>query len=182
MRPIDETALDLGTDQALLYRFSGRLDPQPVGLVPEGLRITIGFDGEVEGGELARHGFLGARVWGIDHLLLRADGVGVIDAPKTVAAGDRRFYEHVQAYCLPPEGLELPPLPALLEPGFEWPDVDFPIVGFSTFRTGVPGLERLNRAVARIDGWGNFAARRVAIETRVLRHRAPAVEPRRAAA
>lgn len=152
----------------LLYRFEARLDPTPVGLVPEGLRLTIGFEGEITGGELAGLGFAGARVWGIDHLLLRTDGVGVVDAPKTIAAGERRLFEHVQAYCLPPAGVALPPLPELLAPDFRWPDLRFPIHGTSTFRTGLSELRNLNRAVARVDGWGNFASRHLVIETRLL--------------
>lgn len=164
-------------ESAPLYRFEAQLEPTPVGLTPEGLRITLGFEGRITGGQLTRHGFAGARVWGIDHYLLRPDGVGVIDAPKTVAAGERAFFEHVRAYTLPPSGLELPPLEALVEPGFRWPDMEFPILGFSSFRSGVPELRHLDRALARIDGWGNFAAGRFAIETRLLSHAAAVALP-----
>lgn len=164
-------------EQAPLYRFEAQLDPTPIGLTPEGLRITLGFDGRVTAGELARTGFAGARVWGIDHYLLRADGVGVIDAPKTVSSGDRSFFEHVRAYTLPPAGLELPPLASILEPGFRWPDIDFAIQGFSTFRSGSEDLRYLDRALARIDGWGNFATGRFSIETRLLGHAARVAPP-----
>ncbi len=71
----------------------------PIGLVPEGIRMTVGYEGEISVGMLE-----GARVWGIDPLLLRADGVGVIDTAKTISDGETTLYEHVQAYCIPPQG------------------------------------------------------------------------------
>lgn len=178
--PLREEAPPSGSTP--LYRFEAQLDPTPVGLTPEGLRITLGFEGRITGGELASRGFDGARVWGIDHFLLRRDFVGVIDAPKTVAAGEKAFFEHVRAYTLPPAGMQLPPLEALVEPGFRWPDVEFAIQGFSTFRSGVPDLSHLDRALARIDGWGNFSTGRFAIETRLLAHAAEVALPRLEAA
>ena len=59
-----------------VYRFEATLtESVPVGLVPEGVRLDVHFEGEVVEGALT-----GARVRGIDYLLLRADGVGVIVA------------------------------------------------------------------------------------------------------
>lgn len=86
-------------------------------------------------------------------------------------------YEHVYGYCLPPDGLQVPPLEKLLEPGFEWPDVDFPIVAFSTFRAGTRELEYLNSLTARIDGWANFATGGLAIDTRLVQHDARVPKP-----
>jgi hypothetical protein len=120
----------------------------------------------------------GARVWGIDHLLLRSDGVAVLDAQKAISRGNDHIYEHVRGYGLPPEGMQMPPLEALLDPEFEWPDVLFPVLGSSTFRTAVPGLTELNGQVARIDGWFNFASGRLCVETRLLDHRATVEGPR----
>lgn len=177
----DDRNLFSRSDFQPLYRFEAQLDPTPIGLTPEGLRITLGFDGRITGGKLADAGFDGARVWGIDHYLLRPDGVGVIDAPKTVSTGERSFFEHVRAYTLPPAGLELPPLEALVEPGFRWPDVFFAIQGFSTFRAGTSDLRHLDRALARIDGWGNFSTGRFSVETRLLAHAGEVGLPGRAA-
>ena len=147
----------------LLYRFEARLDFNVVGLVAEGLQMSNPFEGRATRGV-----FEGARVWGIDPFLLRRDGVGVIDVPKTISGDGYHVYEHVRAYSFPPEGLEMPPLDVLLDPGFDWPDLAFPIQGTSTFRTGAVGLEWLNRAVARVDGWANMANGRLVIETRIL--------------
>jgi hypothetical protein len=59
----------------LLYRLEGQMtETVPIGLVPEGVRLDVYFEGRLTHGQLA-----GARVRGIDYLLLRADGVGVTD-------------------------------------------------------------------------------------------------------
>jgi hypothetical protein len=162
-----------------LYRFEARLDVLPIGLVPEGIRMANRFEGEVTAGALAEAGFAGARVWGIDHLLLRSDGIGVIDAQKTISAGDRHLFEHVRGYCLPPEGLEMPPLEALLDPAFRWPDALFGVFGFSQFRCGLPELAHLNRAHAMIEGWANLATGGLAVETRLVEHSGTVAPPRR---
>lgn len=148
-----------------LYRFEAKLEVLPLGRVPEGLRMANAFEGRVTQGLLE-----GARVWGIDHLLLRTDGVAVIDAQKTISRGDTHIYEHVHGYGLPPDGLEMPPLEALLEPGFEWPDVLFPVLGSSTFRAAAPDLQFLDRAIANIEGWFSFATGGLAIETTLVHH------------
>ncbi|MFO7653985.1 MAG: hypothetical protein R6X25_09215 [Candidatus Krumholzibacteriia bacterium] len=164
-------------DQDILYRFEAQVGYHPVGVVPEGLRITVPFEGRITAGRLMDGPYRRARVWGIDHLLLRRDGVGVIDAPKTVSAGDRHFFEHVRGYCLPPAGLALPPLEAILAPDFRWPDLLFAIHGFSQFRTADPELQDLNRAHAVIDGWASFASGQLVIETRLVEHRAKVAGP-----
>ena len=154
---------DEGRDTELLYRFEANLDFNVVGRVAEGLQMSNPFEGTATDGV-----FQGARVWGSDPFLLRSDGVGVIDVPKTISGPGYHVLEHVRAYSLPPAGLELPPLEALLAPDFEWPDVRFPILGSSTFRTGAPELTWLNRVVARVDGFANMATGALVIETRSL--------------
>ncbi len=174
-RPVTTPApqLPTATDAPLLYRFEAELEVVPIGLVPEGLRMANRFEGRVTAGILE-----GARVWGIDHLLLRSDGIAIIDAQKTLSLGDTHLYEHVRGYGLPPDGLEMPPLEVLLDPSFEWPDVPFPVLGSSTFRAAAPELEALNRAVARVDGWFSFASGGLAVETRLLRHASAVRGPR----
>lgn len=151
--------------ETFLYRFEAQLEVVPIGLVPEGLRMANRFEGRVTEGTMQ-----GARVWGIDHLLLRSDGVAVLDAQKTLSLGDEHLYEHLHGYGLPPDGVEMPPLEALLDPSFEWPDVLFPVLGASTFRAPSPALEHLNRAVARVDGWFSFATGGLAVDTRLVHH------------
>jgi len=168
-RSPDMTTRGTSQPDTLLYRFEAQLEFVPIGIVAEGLRMANPFEGRVTEGV-----FEGARVWGIDHLLVRSDGVSVIDAQKTISLGDRHVYEHLHGYCLPPEGIDMPPLETMLSPGFQWPDIPFPVFGASTFRTAWPGFAHLNRAVARVDGWASFATGRLAVDTRILSHAAPA--------
>lgn len=143
-----------------LYHFEARLELCTIGIVPEGLRMANRFEGRVRSGLLE-----GARVWGIDHFVIRTDGVGLIDAEKTLSLGDVLLYEHVRAYCLPPQGIEMPPLEALRAPGFEWPDLAFPMHGFSYFRAEHAELVHLNRALAYVEGNGNFRTGALQIDT-----------------
>jgi hypothetical protein len=147
----------------LLYRFEAQLSPNPVGLVPEGLLMANTFDGRVTSGIMK-----GARVWGIDHFLVRSDGVGVIDAPKTISLGNKHLVEHVRGYAVPPIGAEPVPLEAMLDPEFEWPDAPFTIRAVSQFRTADPELAHLRSAVARIRGRVWMATGRLEIETRLI--------------
>lgn len=156
-------------DQAdtLLFRFEAHLDLKPIGLTPEGLRMANTYEGMATQGA-----FAGSRVRGTDQLLLRRDGVCVIDAQTLLTRpGGEQLYEHVNGYCLPPEGLELPPLDALLDPGFVWPDIDFPILATSTFRAGMQSdAGYLNRVIARIDGWVNFSSGKLVVDTVLVTH------------
>lgn len=83
----------------------------------------------------------------------------------------------MRGYCSLPPGLPLPPLEAIVAPGFEWPDILFPIHGFSMFRAAAPELAFLNGAIASIEGWASFAQGRLAIETRILEHTGSALGP-----
>lgn len=172
---IEQTAPAATQPGHLIFRFAAKLNVLPIGITPEGLRMANRYEGIVTDGD-----FEGARISGTDHLLLRRDGVCVIDAQAIVSEGsDKHVYEHVHGYCLPPEGMQIPPLEALTEPGFEWPDIDFPVVGFSTFRAAAPEHASLNDATARIDGWANFATGGLAIDTRLVTHDATAPRPAR---
>jgi hypothetical protein len=164
-------------EQPLLYRFEAKLTVVPVGLVPDGFRMANSFEGRVVEGIMK-----GARVSGTDHLLLRPDGVALIDAQKLISLGETHLYEHVRGYGLPPDGMVMPPLDALLDPAFAWPDVLFPIVCTSTFSTAVPELSYLNRAVATIEGWFNFVTGGLAVETRLLPQTGRVAPPPRLAA
>lgn len=147
----------------LLYRFEGSLtETIPVGLVPEGIRLDVHIDCQVTTGAL-----VGARVRGIDYLLLRADGVGVINAYETIEAGDGRVVSaHAQGYVVPPEGVELPPPEVLLSPDFVWPDVPLPLHGFALYRTGASDLAHLNRIAASFQGHVNVGRGQLVVEAR----------------
>jgi hypothetical protein len=95
-------------------------------------------------------------VQGVDYLLFRADGVGVLDVYRTITAGDGRVISaRVHGYVLPPAGVEMPPPPVLLAPDFRWPDAEFPIHGFALYRTGAADREELNSTVGTVEGSAN---------------------------
>lgn len=154
---------DVGNkSDAMIYRFVARLtDVNPVGVLPEGLRMANAFEGEIVEGPLA-----GSRIWGVDPFLLRPDGIGVVDAPETISGGGRHIQAHARGYTIPPAGMEFPPLEALLEPGFEWPDVDFRFEGCVLFRAADPALAYLNRTVGVLSGTVNMATRRLDVTAR----------------
>jgi hypothetical protein len=61
-------------------------------------------------------------VRGVDYLLFRADGVGVIDVYETITAGDSRVISaRVRGYIVPAAGVEMPPPHVLIDPDFRWP-------------------------------------------------------------
>jgi len=146
-----------------LYRFEASLTKVvPVGLVPEGVRLDVHFDGQVTAGA-----FVGAHVSGIDYLLLRGDGVGVIDAYEILDAGDGRVVSaHAQGYVVPPDGVELPPPNVLLSPDFVWPDLPLPLHGFALYRTGASDLAHLNRIAASFQGHVNVGRGQLVVEAR----------------
>ncbi len=144
-------------------RFEAELAPAAVKITTDGLRLTVRFDGRV-----TRGAFVGHRVEGTDQMLLRPDGVVVLDQVKTIAGSNRQVVEHLRGYAIPPVGFEPPTLESVLDPDFAWPDAAFAIVGSATFEaTGELG-EHLNRTIAVVDGWCNFATGGLAVETRLL--------------
>jgi hypothetical protein len=148
----------------LLYRFKAALtETVLVGLVPEGIRLDVHFAGQVTAGAL-----VGARLRGINYLLLRGDGIGVIDEYETIDASDGRVVSaHAQGYIVPPKGAEFPPPEVLLSPDFTWPDdVPLPLHGFVLYRTGAPDLAHLNRTVASFHGHVDVGRTQLVMEAR----------------
>ena len=119
-----------------------------VGLVPEGLRLNGHSSGVITDGLLA-----GATATGIDYLLYRHDGVGVVD---------------VRGFAVHPDGVTVAmmlkgfvgePMPGMLEmmldPAFEPPDADAPIHGAAWFQTMAPQYAFLNHTVFGCTGTVN---------------------------
>ena len=138
----------------LAYRFEADLsEPVPIGLVPEGIRVDFPFSGSIVEGQLA-----GAKLRGIDYLLLRADGVAVINAHEVVTTPSGQHVSlHAQGYITLPEGMELPTPEVLLSPEFRWPDVPLAMHGFVLARTGAPDLAWLNRTALAFTGSTNVS-------------------------
>ena len=148
----------------LVYRFEGNLgELYPVGLFAEGLRFHNQFEGRVVAGPCE-----GARIFGLDQFMLRPDGVGVIVAPEIIDTGDERVSVDVRGYVVPPAGMQVPPLEVIASPGFEFPPVDFRVVGGATIRTVAPRLAALNSVVAALEGTVNMGTGRLEVEARAL--------------
>ncbi len=148
-----------------VYRFEATLtESVPVGLVPEGVRIDLHFEGEVVEGALT-----GARVRGIDYLLFRADGVGVINAYEVISTDDGDHISlHARGYAVLPEGLELPPPDVLLSPDFSWPDVDIPLHGFVMASSGSQAHAWLNSTALAFEGTANMGVGKLVVAGRSL--------------
>ena len=121
-----------------------------VGLVPEGLRLDGHTRGAITEGLLA-----GATTTGIDYLLIRQDGVGVIDV--------RGFAQHpdgaTAAFAM--RGYLGEPAPgvveAMLDPEYVPPDADIPLHGASWWETMAPQYAFLNHTVFGFTGTINLA-------------------------
>ncbi len=124
----------------------------PVGIGSDGLRVDLGFAGTVSSGPWA-----GNSIEGTDYLLIRPDGVGVIDARELITDGAGVVAAlHVRGYVVPP--FPLPKLPVLLDPGFTWPDSDLPMHGSVHMHSGVAACAGCNAAVYAFNGWVNMSS------------------------
>jgi hypothetical protein len=101
--------------------------------------------------------FAGGRISGPDFFLLRHDGIGEIHAPELIEFGSHRVALDVRGYVTPPEGAPVPPLAALLAPGFEFPDVPFRVTGSALAATTSPEFAHLNGTTLVIEGHVNMA-------------------------
>ncbi len=137
------------------------VDQNLVGLVPEGLRLDGHTRGVITEGLLA-----GATTTGIDYLLIRPDGVGVIYV--------RGFVEHpdgaTAAFTM--RGFLGEPAPgmieAMLDPEYVPPDVDIPLHGASWMEAMAPQDAYVNHTVFGFTGTINLAKGMLRITLRSL--------------
>jgi hypothetical protein len=112
-------------------------------------------------------------VTGNDYLLMRASGVSVINAHEVLTHDRAHISATIGGYVTLPAGIQLPPPNVLLNPGFEWPDLPMPVIGWATYRTGAEAWQSLNSTVAVFDGTVNVGTRRLQVEARDARARVP---------
>ncbi len=151
------------------YAFTAQLTSMtPVGIVPEGLRMDVGFTGRLTDGDLA-----GATVTGVDYLLLRSDGIGVIDAREVATSEDGRTLAlHAQGYIVPP--FPVPELTTIAGPDFAWPDADIPLHGSAQIETADLRLAAANHTVYAFTGTVNLATGQLQIAAESIAARAGA--------
>lgn len=155
----------VGSRVDLLYGFEAEFtDLVGIGAVPEGFRLDLFFEGRATRGELA-----GAAVRGIDYLLLRPNGVGVLDVREVLTRDGVAVEVRAGGYSIPPAGFSLPDPQLMLAPDFVWPDLEFALHGFATFRTAAAEWQQLNETVAMVTGAANPGGRRLVIEAKAFR-------------
>jgi hypothetical protein len=149
----------------LVYRFEADVtEIVPVGLVPEGIRLDAFFSGPIVEGALS-----GASLRGIDYLLLRSDGVGVLDAHEVVTTNTGVHISlHAQGYITPPPEIQLPPPEVLLSSEFQWPDLPLPLHAFVLARTGARELAWMNSTALGAEGTVNMGTGQLVAEARVM--------------
>jgi hypothetical protein len=142
------------------YRFEATMtESVPIGLTPEGIRFDNVFEGTIVEGP-----HTGARVHAVDPFVLRPDGVGVIDAYELISTTDgHHITARVRGYVTPPPDLRLPAPEVLLSPNFQWPDIDFPLLGFVLASVAAAELAWMNRTAFAIEGTFNMATRRLKV-------------------
>ncbi len=105
----------------------------PIGLVPEGLRLDAHYQGRITEGPLA------------------GDSVGVVDVRQVFSsASGSAVTREVHGYLTSPA--LMPPLEAVVDPAFAWPDVKMQVHGAVTLRTAAPDLQALNSTVYGFTG------------------------------
>lgn len=149
---------------ATVYRFQGMLGAMnPVGIFDDGIRFHNHFEGRVVAGP-----FAGGRISGPDYFVLRHDGVGEIHAPELIELGDVRVALDVRGYVVPPAGAPVPPLSAVLEPGFEFPDVPFRVTGSALAATTSTEHAYLNRSTILVEGTVNMGTGELDVTARLV--------------
>ena len=132
-----------------------------IGLLPHGMRVNSHYAGTVTEGL-----FAGLPVEGIDYVLIRYDGVMVIDSRGVILLPTGLVVGYsLKGYWDAP--VEMPPLEALLDPEFQFPDEDVPGHGVAWFETMVPEYAFLNHTLFAWTGvinlgkqevWGHYRA------------------------
>ena len=143
------------------YSFQAQLTRiTPIGLLSDGLRIDVSFAGALASGPLS-----GGSIEGTDYLVIRPDGVAVIDAREVMASSDGVAAEaHATGYVVPP--FEMPELSVVAQPSFAWPDVDLPLHGSARIRSAHPVLAAANRFVYSFTGAVNLARGSLTVSAR----------------
>lgn len=133
-----------------------------VGLVPGGLRLNSKFAGTVTDGL-----FAGSTSEGIDYVLIRPDFVMEMNAREIITIPDGPpVAVTIKGFWVPT--MEMPPLEAMLDPDFEFADVEIPGHGAAWFETMAPQYAFLNHTVFSFTGTINIARGEIRLTYRSL--------------
>ena len=136
-----------------------------IGAVPEGVRIDAHYSGNVIAGPLA-----GGTVRGVDYLLIRSDGVAVLDVRETITTrAGQCISVRAQGYGsirpVHPSGAEV--VPSQGAP-FTWPDAPSPILGTAVCQTSDPEFLWMNAALLVFSGTANLGTNKLQAVAHVL--------------
>ena len=122
-----------------------------IGLVPGGLRLNSHFEGTITDGL-----FAGSTFEGTDYVLMRADGVMVINGRSIINIPDGPpIASSFKGYWVPT--FEMPPLEAFFDPEFEMPDMEIPGHAVVWHETMLPQYAHLNHTLYVFTGTMNAA-------------------------
>lgn len=148
----------------LIYRLEGELrGGAPVDTCPEGIRFVHGLDATVVAGP-----FAGDRLTGLDQFTIRPDGTVSLAGPQTIESGGTPVSVELRAILVQPSEKERPRPEVVLNPGYDFPDLDFRLTGSATIRTSDPRHGRFDGAIAAIEGWVNFESGELQVEARAI--------------
>jgi hypothetical protein len=133
-----------------------------IGITARGLRFDVSLTGRVTEGRLT-----GCTVEIVCYLLIRPDGVAVVDARDLVSDGDRVIAAlRAEGYIVAP--FPMPELSVLRDPAFQWPDVDLPMHGAHFWETSRKDLSIAAATVYGFAGSVNMATGVLKISARSL--------------
>lgn len=140
-------------------------DVAVIGMLPEGLRLDAHYNGSIIGGPLA-----GAIVRGVDYLLIRSDGVTVLDVRETITtATGRCIAVRAQGYgriaSEPRAGADAVPLQGAK---VTWPDASSPLLGVAVCQTTDPEFLWMNETMLVFNGTANLGTGKLQAVGRVL--------------
>ncbi|MDP9236293.1 MAG: DUF3237 domain-containing protein [Chloroflexota bacterium] len=117
-----------------LYRFTAALTPRPIGPTPDGMRIDVEFEGELDpGGRLMGH------LKAVNFVTARDDGVQLVDVRGTITTPDGDIVSFKAT------GITVPA-----------PDGSTVVRDAATYQTASAKLAWLNRTVGFIGGTANL--------------------------
>lgn len=135
---------------------------RPIGLTARGLRLDISLTGSITEGRLT-----GCTIEIIDYLLIRPDGVAVVDAREVISDGDRVIAAlRAEGYIVPP--FPMPELSILADRDFQWPDVDLPAHGAHFWETSDEDLSTTAATVYGFTATANMATGVLKLSARSL--------------
>lgn len=152
-----------GDNEVDTYAFRAEVTRiRPIGLTARGLRLDISLTGSVTEGQLT-----GCTVEIVDYLLIRPDGVAVVDARDLVSNGDRVIAAvRAEGYIVPP--FPMPELSVLADPNFQWPDIDLPMHGAHFWETADKDLSIAAATVYGFTASANIATGVLKLSARSL--------------